>query len=86
MVSVSYQRTWVHLTRFEARLQQSIVRINETMTAVETRTLSILIFIVSLLGEHCDFDHLRVERPGKRSNGQMYGRGLTVCRICDRVE
>ncbi|KAF8552743.1 hypothetical protein OG21DRAFT_1477602 [Imleria badia] len=46
-----------------SRLQQAIVRSNETMTAVETRTLSILIFIVSLLGEHCELDHLRVERP-----------------------
>lgn len=48
-----------------ARLQQAIVRSNEAMTSVETRTLSILIFIVSLLGEHCSFDDLRVERPGE---------------------
>ncbi|KIK80090.1 hypothetical protein PAXRUDRAFT_833727 [Paxillus rubicundulus Ve08.2h10] len=46
-----------------ARLQQAIARNNESMTTVETRTLSILIFIVSLLGEHCEFDQLRVERP-----------------------
>jgi hypothetical protein len=42
------------------------------MTAVETRTLSILIFIVSLLGEHYDFDHLRVERPGEDNNDPLY--------------
>jgi cohesin loading factor subunit SCC2 len=35
------------------------------MTAVENRTLSILIFIVALLGEHCDFDRLRDDHPGK---------------------
>lgn len=35
------------------------------MTAVENRTLSILIFIVALLAEHCDFDSLRDEHPGK---------------------
>lgn len=58
---------------FVARLQQAISRSNGTMTAVETRTLSILIFIVSLLGEHCDFDHLRVERPGEYSIGKLVG-------------
>lgn len=31
------------------------------MTAPESRALSILIFIVSLLGEYCDFDRLRDE-------------------------
>ncbi|KIJ14913.1 hypothetical protein PAXINDRAFT_163151 [Paxillus involutus ATCC 200175] len=46
-----------------ARLQQAIARNSGTMTSMETRTLSILIFIVSLLGEHCEFDQLRVERP-----------------------
>ncbi|KAF9220470.1 hypothetical protein BS17DRAFT_739205 [Gyrodon lividus] len=46
-----------------ARLQQAIARNGEKMTVVEIRTLSILIFIVSLLGEHCGFDQLRVERP-----------------------
>jgi cohesin loading factor subunit SCC2 len=35
------------------------------MTPVEARTLSILIFIVSLLSEHCDFDRLRLENDGK---------------------
>ncbi|KAG1743247.1 uncharacterized protein EDB91DRAFT_1126495 [Suillus paluster] len=45
-----------------ARLQQAIARpTSYQMTAVENRTLSILIFIVALLGEHCDFDRLRDE-------------------------
>lgn len=47
-----------------ARLQQSISRKVESMNQVQTRTLSVLIFIVALLGEHCDFDKLRVERVG----------------------
>lgn len=47
-----------------ARLQQAIVRpSSHQMTAVENRTLSILIFIVALLGEHCDFDRLRDDYP-----------------------
>lgn len=49
-----------------ARLQQAIARPSSyQMTAVENRTLSILIFIVALLGEHCDFDRLRDDYPGK---------------------
>lgn len=64
MVSLLCRSIQFDLTRFAARLQQAIVRSSGTMTAVETRTLSILIFIVSLLGEHCEFDQLRVERPG----------------------
>lgn len=47
-----------------ARLQQAIARpSSHQMTAVENRTLSILIFIVALLGEHCDFDRLRDDHP-----------------------
>jgi cohesin loading factor subunit SCC2 len=34
------------------------------MAANDIRALSILIFIVSLLGEHCDFDQLRLENSG----------------------
>ncbi|KAL6300065.1 hypothetical protein BKA93DRAFT_803226 [Sparassis latifolia] len=46
-----------------ARLQQAIARpASQAMTAVEQRSLSILLFIASLLCEHCDFDRLRVER------------------------
>lgn len=48
-----------------ARLQQAIKRPPlKIMDAKETWTLSILIFIVSLLGENCDFDHLRREHSG----------------------
>lgn len=69
MVSLLSRSIRLNLTRFAARLQQAIVRSSESMSAVETRTLSILIFIVSLLGEHCDFDHLRLERPGEYNIG-----------------
>lgn len=48
-----------------ARLQQAIARpVDQKMTSIETRTLSILIFIVSLLSEHCNFDRLRLENDG----------------------
>jgi cohesin loading factor subunit SCC2 len=48
-----------------ARLQQAIKRpSSKAMDAKETWMLSILIFIVSLLGEHCNFDHLRREHLG----------------------
>lgn len=47
------------------RLQQAIKRqSSKAMDAKEIWMLSILIFIVSLLGEHCNFDHLRREHPG----------------------
>ncbi|KAG9315547.1 hypothetical protein JVU11DRAFT_3168 [Chiua virens] len=58
-----FHRLVALLKSCNARIQQSITRNSEAMTPVETRTLSILIFIVALLGEHCDFDHLRIERP-----------------------
>jgi cohesin loading factor subunit SCC2 len=48
-----------------ARLQQALARpATQKMTPVEARTLSILIFIVSLLSEHCNFDSLRLENDG----------------------
>lgn len=49
-----------------ARLQQAIARpVAQQMNPVEIKTLSILIFIVSLLGEHCNFDRLRLEHESK---------------------
>ncbi|KAH7906512.1 hypothetical protein BJ138DRAFT_1071604 [Hygrophoropsis aurantiaca] len=59
-----------------ARLQQALARsTSEKMTAVEVRTLSILIFIVSLLGEHCDFERLRTDHEDFASdlNGVSQG-------------
>ncbi|KAG5653655.1 hypothetical protein H0H81_011615 [Sphagnurus paluster] len=46
-----------------ARLQDAIRRpLSKDMTSNEVRTLSILIFIVALLGEHCNFDNIRKDR------------------------
>ncbi|KII90510.1 hypothetical protein PLICRDRAFT_697054 [Plicaturopsis crispa FD-325 SS-3] len=45
-----------------ARLQQAIAKPStQKMAPNEARALNILIFIVALLGEHCDFDRLRTE-------------------------
>ncbi|KAG6336273.1 hypothetical protein ID866_2827 [Astraeus odoratus] len=57
-----FHRLVALLKSCNVRLQQAISRKSDAMTAVETKTLSILIFIVALLGEHCDFDKLRAER------------------------
>ncbi|OAX39889.1 hypothetical protein K503DRAFT_738603 [Rhizopogon vinicolor AM-OR11-026] len=61
------------------RLQQAIARLaSSKMTAVENRTLSILIFIVALLAEHCDFDCLRDEHPGFVSDLNSVSQGPIV--------
>ncbi|KAI0770449.1 hypothetical protein C8Q74DRAFT_1202231 [Fomes fomentarius] len=45
-----------------ARLQQSISKpVTTALVPAEQRTLSILLFITSLLCEHCNFDRLRLE-------------------------
>jgi hypothetical protein len=47
------------------RLQQAINKpANHTMPANEAKALSILIFIVSLLAEHCNFDRVKTDVPG----------------------
>ncbi|KAI0366939.1 hypothetical protein BV20DRAFT_951369 [Pilatotrama ljubarskyi] len=46
-----------------ARLQQAIKKpSSQTLAAAEQRALSILLFITSLLCEHCNFDRLRIEQ------------------------
>ncbi len=63
-VKTSDQRTPVDVL-LKGRLQQAIKRpATNNMDHNEVRTLSILIFIVDLLGEHCDFDRLRAENTG----------------------
>jgi cohesin loading factor subunit SCC2 len=47
---------------FPARLRSAAQKIQ--MTVPDLRTVSILIFIISLLVEHCDFDRLRAEQTG----------------------
>jgi hypothetical protein len=47
------------------RLQQAIKKpASHIMPANEAKALSILIFIVSLLAEHCNFDRLKIDVPG----------------------
>ncbi|KAF4581480.1 Sister chromatid cohesion protein 2 [Pleurotus pulmonarius] len=47
-----------------ARLQQTIQRPSDKLvTPNEAKAQSVLIFIVSLLGEHCNFDRLRESNP-----------------------
>lgn len=49
-----------------ARLQQSISKpVTSALVPAEQRTLSILLFITSLLCEHCNFDRLRMEEESK---------------------
>ncbi|KAI6042629.1 sister chromatid cohesion C-terminus-domain-containing protein [Pisolithus marmoratus] len=73
-----FHRLVALLKSCNARLQQAISRKTETMTQVEIRTLSILIFIVALLGEHCDFDKLRAERTEFASELNSVSEGPTV--------
>jgi len=44
-------------------MQDFIKRPTAGLAAPHLKALSILIIIVSLLTEHCDFDKLRVETP-----------------------
>ena len=47
------------------RLQQAINKpANHTMPANEAKALSVLIFIISLLAEHCNFDRVKTDVPG----------------------
>ncbi|KZT19995.1 ARM repeat-containing protein [Neolentinus lepideus HHB14362 ss-1] len=57
-----FMRLVALLKSCNARLQQHIVRPpSKPMTPVEARALNILVFLVALLGEHCDFDRVRTE-------------------------
>ncbi|KAI0629898.1 hypothetical protein C8Q77DRAFT_1139118 [Trametes polyzona] len=61
-ITHSFDRIVGLLRSCNARLQQAIKKpTSQTLTGAEQRTLSILLFITSLLCEHCNFDRLRVE-------------------------
>jgi cohesin loading factor subunit SCC2 len=60
MSSPTFHRTMLILCL--ARLQFAAQK--KQMTPSDLRTLSILIFIISLLVEHCNFDRLRTEQSG----------------------
>lgn len=70
MVRVVLRSIILILTLFTARLQSAAQKAQ--MAPAELRTLSILIFIISLLVEHCNFDRLRTEHSGMRSSVNEY--------------
>ncbi|KAI9448916.1 sister chromatid cohesion C-terminus-domain-containing protein [Russula earlei] len=59
-----------------ARLQSAAQR--KQMTAPDLRTLSILIFIISLLVEHCNFDRLRTEQPDLSADLDTVSKGSII--------
>ncbi|EIW81234.1 hypothetical protein CONPUDRAFT_165445 [Coniophora puteana RWD-64-598 SS2] len=68
------------------RLQQAINRpANQEMNQMEAKSLSILIFIVSLLAEHCDFDHLREEDQSLTVDLDTVAQGSIVLHIYDSL-
>ncbi|KAF9488996.1 hypothetical protein BDN71DRAFT_1531854 [Pleurotus eryngii] len=59
-----FSRLAALLKSCNARLQQTIQRPSDKpVTPNEAKAQSVLIFIVSLLGEHCNFDRLRESNP-----------------------
>ncbi|KAJ7175276.1 sister chromatid cohesion C-terminus-domain-containing protein, partial [Mycena filopes] len=60
-----FSRLVALLKSCNARIQQYIKRAaTNPLTPNDIRTLSILIVIIALLGEHCDFERMRREAPG----------------------
>ncbi|KAG6853818.1 hypothetical protein C0991_001064 [Blastosporella zonata] len=58
-----------------ARLQEAIRRpLSKEITANDVRAMSILIFIVALLGEHCNYDAVRRDHIGMLSGPFLYRR------------
>ncbi|KAI0734724.1 hypothetical protein C8Q72DRAFT_321316 [Fomitopsis betulina] len=62
-----------------ARLQQTLAKSSgQQPKGAEQRTLSILLFIVSLLCEHCSFDQLRTEREELRAEIDTISKGSII--------
>ncbi|KAI0927411.1 hypothetical protein AcV5_007956 [Taiwanofungus camphoratus] len=62
-----------------ARLQQAIAKpLSQNMTPPEQRALSILLFIASLLCEHCAFDRLRLEHDNLRAEIDTIHKGSII--------
>ncbi|KAH9175682.1 hypothetical protein EDB89DRAFT_2135583 [Lactarius sanguifluus] len=59
-----------------ARLQSAAQKAQ--MAPADLRTLSILIFIISLLVEHCDFDRLRIEHSDLSADLDMVSKGSLI--------
>ncbi|KAG6919647.1 hypothetical protein DXG01_003511 [Tephrocybe rancida] len=69
-----------------ARLQEAIRRpLSKEMTANDVRALSILIFIVSLLGEHCNYDAVRRDHIELASDINSISEGSIVEHIYDSL-
>ncbi|KAG5351628.1 hypothetical protein C0989_005551 [Termitomyces sp. Mn162] len=69
-----------------ARLQEAIRRpLSSEMTANDIRALSILIFIVALLGEHCNYDAVRREHHELASDIGSISQGSIVEHIYDSL-
>ncbi|KAI0754694.1 hypothetical protein C8Q80DRAFT_1094239 [Daedaleopsis nitida] len=61
-ITHDFARLVALLRSCNARLQQAIQKpVTQAQSGAEQRTLSILLFITSLLCEHCDFDRLRAD-------------------------
>ncbi|CDO75304.1 hypothetical protein BN946_scf184654.g12 [Trametes cinnabarina] len=62
-ITHDFARIVALLKSCNARLQQAIKKPSaQSLSAAEQRALSILLFITSLLCEHCNFDRLRIEQ------------------------
>ncbi|KAF8073449.1 hypothetical protein FPV67DRAFT_1559883 [Lyophyllum atratum] len=69
-----------------ARLQEHMKRsLSNEMSAGEIRALSILIFIVALLGEHCNFDNVRRDHPELEADINRISQGSIVEHIYDSL-
>ncbi|KAF8648994.1 hypothetical protein AX16_006108 [Volvariella volvacea WC 439] len=68
------------------RLQDAINK-KQTLEAKEIRSLCILIFILALLGQHCDFDKLRSENdtPGLTAEINVISRGPIIEHLYDSL-
>ncbi|KAG8678164.1 Sister chromatid cohesion protein 2 [Ceratobasidium sp. 395] len=66
-ITHDYQRLVALLRSCNGRLVQTLAKQNPP-TAQEVATLSILALIVSLLGEHSDFDKIREEQPALKAS------------------
>lgn len=65
-----------------ARIQQTIKRVTAgPLPANDIRTISILIVIIALLGEHCDFERVRRDCAGV-SYMLLHRLSFSLCRSC----
>ncbi|KAK1217276.1 Sister chromatid cohesion protein 2 [Marasmius sp. AFHP31] len=74
-----YQRLVALLKSCNARLQEAIKRpTGEALAANNARALSTLIYLVSSLSEHCNFDQLRLDQPALAPNLNSISEGPII--------